>query len=398
MVVARAITHAARAKRLVAITLLYGIVGFAFSSWVTRTPAVRDALGISTARMGVVLLALAAGSMVGLAAAGRCVSRSGSRGVTIIGLATAAAGLALAAVSTSWSSEQALIGALIVYGMGNGFADVGLNVEGSTLERHSGKSVLPVLHAGYSAGNLIGAGVGVAAIGAGVSATVHMAATAALCGAVVFVGRRFIPADADRAASEESPDKEISTLRTSVPIWRDGPFLCIGVVVLGMAFAEGSAHDWLPLVFVDGYDTDKSLAAALYGLFVTAMLVSRILGARMINRFGRVAVLRFTAGFSIVGVALVIAHVNLVMAGIGVAMWGFGSALGFPIGISAAGDDPDRAAVRVSAVTVLGFVAFLAGPPLLGYLSHELGLLIALFSVLVGVVGSLLFASAVRER
>ena len=70
------------------------------------------------------------------------------------------------------------------------------------------------------------------------------------------------------------------------------------------------------------------------------------------------------------------------LAGIGVVLWGLGSALGFPVGMSAAADDPRNAAARVSAVATIGYLAFLVGPPLVGFVGEQVGLLNALLMVL----------------
>ena len=70
------------------------------------------------------------------------------------------------------------------------------------------------------------------------------------------------------------------------------------------------------------------------------------------------------------------------LAGIGVVLWGLGSALGFPVGMSAAADDPRNAAARVSAVATIGYLAFLVGPPLVGFVGEHVGLLNALLMVL----------------
>jgi len=78
-------------------------------------------------------------------------------------------------------------------------------------------------------------------------------------------------------------------------------------------------------------------------------------------------------------------------------LWGLGSALGFPVGMSAAADDPKTAAARVSAVATIGYVAFLIGPPLLGFLGENFGLLNSLLVVLVLVTVAGLASGSARE-
>jgi len=158
--------------------------------------------------------------------------------------------------------------------------------------------------------------------------------------------------------------------------------LLIGVIVLGMAFAEGSANDWLALAMVDGHGVDNATGALVFGIFVTAMTVGRVGGVFLLDTFGRVPVLRVSAVLAGLGLLVVIFAPAPWLAGVGVVLWGLGSALGFPVGMSAAADDPRNAAARVSAVATIGYLAFLVGPPLIGFIGERVGLLNALLLVL----------------
>ena len=127
------------------------------------------------------------------------------------------------------------------------------------------------------------------------------------------------------------------------------------------------------------------------------MTAGRLLGVVLLDRFGRVPVLRASALLSALGLLIVIFVPNAWLATIGVVMWGLGSALGFPVGMSAAADDPRTAAARVSAVATIGYFAFLVGPPLIGFLGEQVGILNALLVVLVLVGVSGIVSPAARE-
>ena len=180
-------------------------------------------------------------------------------------------------------------------------------------------------------------------------------------------------------------------------VWRDPRILLIGLIVLGMAFAEGSANDWLSLSMVDGYGTTNAGGAVMFGVFVTAMTVGRVLGGRVLDRFGRVLVLRGTAVLAVAGLLLVILGPNLGVAVVGVVLWGLGASLGFPVGMSAAADDPRTATASVAAVATIGYFAFLIGPPLIGLIGQQVGLLNAFWVVVVLTVVAGLCATAARE-
>jgi MFS family permease len=126
------------------------------------------------------------------------------------------------------------------------------------------------------------------------------------------------------------------------------------------------------------------------------MTVVRLFGGPLVDRFGRVLVLRILAAAAASGILLFILAPSLPLMLVGAALWGIGASLGFPLGMSAAADDPAKAAARVSAAATIGYVAVLGGPPVLGVISEHIGLLNTLF-ILVGlVVLSGLFSGAAR--
>ena len=167
-------------------------------------------------------------------------------------------------------------------------------------------------------------------------------------------------------------------------------------MVLAFALVEGIANDWLALALVDGHGTSQALGAAGFGLFVATMTVVRLVGGSLLDRWGRPLVLRTAAALAVVGIVLVVLADALPLVALGTLLWGCGAALGFPVGMSAAADDPERAAVRVSVVSSIAYTAFLAGPPVVGLLAEAFGVLDSLLVVLVALVVGGLTAGATR--
>ena len=126
------------------------------------------------------------------------------------------------------------------------------------------------------------------------------------------------------------------------------------------------------------------------------MTVARVVGGSALGRWCRVRVLRVTAAVALVGLLLVVLAPAVPWVMVGVLLWGAGASLGFPVGMSAAADEPARAAVRVSVVSSIGYTAFLAGPPVVGFLAEEVGILRALLVVLVALAVGLVAAAAAR--
>ncbi len=126
------------------------------------------------------------------------------------------------------------------------------------------------------------------------------------------------------------------------------------------------------------------------------MTAMRFFGGRAIDVYGRVTVLRASMAAAAAGLGFFVFAGNIWLATAGAALWGVGAALAFPMGMSAAADDPKYAAARVSVVSTIGYVAFLAGPPLLGYLGDLTGIRLALLAIGVPILGALLLAGAAR--
>ena len=163
-----------------------------------------------------------------------------------------------------------------------------------------------------------------------------------------------------------------------------------------MAFSEGVGNDWLAVAMIDGYGVAPVVGPLTFAIFLAAMTAGRWFGPALIDRRGRVFAVRTSAVVALVGLLLVVFGAVLPVALVGAALWGPGTALGFPVGMSAAADDPAMAAARVSVAASIAYTAFLAGPPLIGFLGDQVGVLRSL-TVVAGLLGvALLLAGVTR--
>ncbi|WP_066582314.1 MFS transporter [Cellulomonas timonensis] len=393
-----------------AVFVVFALNGFNFSSWASRLPAVRDALGLSPEQMGALLLVGAIGSLIALPLSGMVVTRLGARRTVLTFALVNAVGLALAAVGVAGGVVLVVASGAVVFGVGTGTWDASMNLEGAAVEQKLGHTVMPRYHAGFSIGTAVGAAVAAVAAGLGVPVGVHIpvAVLASSIGVALAV-RRFLPerevgavdparhgetTGADPATAVEAP----SRARRAFGSWLEPRTLLIGLVVLAAALTEGSANDWVALAVVDGFGTTDAIGALAFGIFVTAMTAMRFFGTTLLDRFGRVATLQFCALLSLIGLGIftLAPEGMLWLALVGIVLWGMGAALGFPVGMSAASDDPAHAAGRVSVVATIGYSAFLAGPPLLGLLAGAVGYRHALLAIAVPGLGGLFVLHAVR--
>ena len=378
-----------------AVFTIFGLSGFVFATWASRVPAVRDLLGSSTQTMGLLIVGISVGSIAGLLASSHIIARLGATRTilwvySVVGVAMVLLGVVVVVAPA--------FGPIFVVLLGLGAAsvvDVAMNLSGAANERAVGRTLMPLFHAAFSLGTVLGAALGSVLELAGVPVAVHFIGVGLLALAVNAVLVRFLqPAEEPVDASAEQAH---STWRDRLSVWRDPRVLLIGLIVLGMAFAEGSANDWLSLAMVDGHGLDNAGGAAVLGTFLAAMTLGRIGGVVVLDRFGRVPVLRAAAALAVVGLLLVILVPVDWIAVVGCVLWGVGASLGFPVGMSAAADDPRTATATVSAVATIGYCAFLVGPPLIGFLGERFGILNGLLAVLVLIAIGGLASSAARD-
>jgi predicted MFS family arabinose efflux permease len=378
------------------IYFIFALPGFSMASWVSRTPTIRDALGASTAQMGWIIFGMAVGSIAGLMSASHLIAHKGGRFVMVTGLVISSIGLIIVGIGGSWIINSILVFlGLAIFGFGNGICDVAMNVEGTAVEGVTKKSLLTGFHAAFSVGTLFGAIVGSVATKSGVSVPVHIIFAAIVTVLSIIFLARFVPLGTGKENNDDSNEPPMSA-RERMAVWKEPRTILISIIVLGMAFAEGSANDWLPLIMVDGYNVTPTMGSFAFGLFVAAMTVGRAIGGLLLDRLGRVLVLRISALLAIVGLLIVIFGGSYEFATIGIVLWGLGAAFGFPVGLSAAGDDPRGVAARVSAVATAGYLAFLVGPPFLGFVGEMIGLLRALIVVLITVTIAGLLSQAAK--
>ena len=391
----------------------YAGSGLVFATWVSRIPAIRDDLELSSGQVGLMLLCMSLGSFISVAASGLIVLRLGSKLTTRLGSIIQTTGVIVVGLGATVFSEAAVVGAgLIIVGLGTGSWNTASNIEGAAVERALGRHIMPRLHGSFSIGTVVGAGLGALAASIHLPVAIHLSVVAVAVGVAVVIGAGYYQADklnraasmvdvsdasavpgtgpipivgkgevADASAKKASDAKKAGKAKIAAA-WRDPRTLMLGALVLGLGLAEGAAGDWVALALVDGYGAKDSIGAIGYGIFVSAMTIGRFAGTVVLDKYGRVVVLRVGAALAVVGLGLFVFAPSAQIALGALVLWGLGSALGFPVAMSAASDDPEHAAARVSVVSTVGYGAFLGGPPLLGLLAEHVGVLHSLLAVL----------------
>ncbi|MFF9808416.1 MFS transporter [Streptomyces coeruleorubidus] len=348
--------------------VLYGTL---LGTWVVHIPAIEERVGISHAALGGLLVVLGLGAFLGMQVAGPLTDRLGTRTVVPAGGVLCGATLFLPGLAHDpWT----LAAALLVFGLCNGCLDVSMNAHAVHVEKAYGRPVMSGFHATFSVGGVLAALAGAGAAGAGLHPAAGMAAMGAV-GVVVSLAaaRALLPA----AAAVESPASPEET-RTSPAVERGGTtgrVWLLAVLALMVMLCEGAANDWSVLHMKDVLGASAGTAAFAYGTFAAAMTVGRLLADPFAARFGSRAILRHGAIMAAVGITLVVLGPWLWAVFTGWALFGLGLSGTVPQLFSAAGHaDPSAAGANVSRVAGLGYVGMLAGPAVIGWLTHLVAL------------------------
>lgn len=375
-----------RAAR-VATWTFFTLNGFAVGLWVVHIPDVERATGISHSTLGLLLLVLGGAAFLGMQVAGPLVDRFGQRRLVpaagvLLGLAMSGPGLA-----DSW---WALGLALLALGFGNGTLDVAMNSHAVVVERAYPRPIMASFHAMWSIGGAIAAVVGAVALDAGVPAAVSLSAAGAVCVVVSLATARFLVDGAQEAGSAADAGPRAKPTRL---VW------LLGGLAFALMLAEGVANDWAALHSQDVLGTSDSTAAFAYGAFAVAMTAGRSATDRVAALAGPVAIVRYGAALAAAGLLVVSFAPWVPLVLVGWALFGLGLSGGVPQLFTAAGNLDARASGALMAKVVgLGYVGLLAGPALIGGLTHWVPLNTAFLVAVALCVLAAVFGSVIAPR
>lgn len=359
--------RAARVATFVYFVLNGSLIGL----WLVQIPAVEKHADISHATLGSLLVLLGLGAFLGMQIAGRLADRLGTRVVLPAAGVLCAAALALPALP---SDLWALGGALLLFGFGNGCLDVSMNAHAVHVEKAYNRPVMSAFHATFSVGGVIAALVTAGATKAGMSPAATLAAAAAI-GVVIALA----PARSLLATTPEPESGAIAAPQPAQPAAkrRKAParIWILAALALACMLCEGVANDWSALELKTILGAPASTAAFAYGTYAAAMTIGRLLADRVSGHFGSAAVLRYGAAAGAAGLSVVAFAPWIWLALVGWALFGLGLSGCVPQLFSAAGHtDPAAAGTNVSRVAGLGYLGMLAGPAIIGWMTHLVAL------------------------
>ncbi|MFE1963265.1 MFS transporter [Streptomyces sp. NPDC059479] len=384
------IERSLRAARLATFGF-FTLNGFVLGMWVVHIPVVEHRAGISHAVLGWLLLLLGGGAFAGMQLVGPLTDRFGARKVVPVSAALCSAAVVLPGLAANgWT----LGAALLVLGFGNGCLDVSMNTHAVQVERGYRRPVMSAFHAFFSVGGVLAALVGARTLSWEWSPATTLTLVSVFGVAVTALAAPALlrpePADGpNKADGREADGPEVASYTSQAPQTSPAPtarrrtpprIWALAALALMLMLSEGVANDWSVLAMRDVLDAPAATAAFAYGAFSTAMTVGRLLTDRVAARFGPVAVVRYGAALGAIGLTAVALSPWIPLALAGWTVFGIGLSGCVPQLFSAAGHaDQDSAGTNVSRVAGLGYLGMLAGPAIIGPLTHFIPLNVTFF-------------------
>lgn len=351
-----------------AVAAVFFIQGLAFASWASRIPTIQHTLGLSESALGAVLLALPVGLMLSLPLSGWLIAKAGSRIVVII--AAMLYSLVLVTLGLAENTFN-LIGGLFLFGFAGNLVNIAINTQAVGVEALYKKSIMASFHGVWSLAGFLGAAFGTIMIGAGIVPYQHFIFILALAWAVVAVSSRYFLKE-DLNKNENQP----------IFVMPDKSLVHLGIIAFCSMICEGAMFDWSGVYFKKVVLAENAWVGAGYTAFMCTMALSRFLADGLTHRYGLKRILQLSGVLTASGLAIAVLFPTMVMAILGFFLVGAGVSSVVPLVYSAAGKSKVMSpGVALAAVSTIGFLGFLFGPPLIGLVAGATSLRIS-FSII----------------
>ncbi|MDC0712028.1 MFS transporter [Stigmatella sp. ncwal1] len=335
---------------------LFFLQGLCFATWASRIPSIQQKLSLSEADLGFALLALPAGLMVSLPLAGWLVARAGSARVVVGALFFY--GLVLTGLGQARSLAQLAAG-LFVFGFAGNMVNIAVNTQGVGVEVLYQRSIMASFHGMWSLAGFAAAAVGTVVMGAGVVPAQHFL--------VVMLGVWAVTAFCSRFTLKEEARAAGGGRIFAVP---DKSLLALGIIAFCCMMCEGAMFDWSGVYFQQVVRAEPAWVGTGYATFMASMATGRFIADWLTLKLGLTRVFQLSGGLIAMGLLLAVGIPQLPTALIGFLLVGFGVSSVVPLVYGAAGRSRTMpAGVALAAVSTIGFMGFLIGPPVIGLLA-----------------------------
>ncbi len=374
--------RATRVYRIALCAFFFG-QGLTFSSWASRIPDIKNALQLSDGQLGGLLLGLPAGQLTGLMLSGYLVARFGSKQILSIACILYPASLMLVGLA---NTSLALFFALYAMGVFGNFYNISVNTQAVAVERLYGRSIMASFHGVWSLAGFTGGIIGALMVNYNISPMMHFVFTFCLVMCLVQVARFYI-----------LPRDRKTSMKASVFTMPDKSVILLGLIAFACMICEGTMFDWSGIYFETVVNTPVELSRLGFVAFMSMMAGGRFMADYFINRVGAQRMLRNSGIIILIGLAMSVAFPNIITSVIGFMMVGIGVSSVVPITYSMAGKSTTMiSSAALASVSSIGFLGFLIGPPLIGFISESFGLRVAFGLVALLGLGTTLLSKKVN--
>ena len=367
-----------------ATTLAYAVQGLSVALLVTRTPAIKAALGLSDTQLGLLLVAIPVVAVVGTIIAGTLAPRIGSRAVLRIAGPIVPASTMVVGFSENLALSAA---ALIVFGIALGAADATMNMQATSVQHGYGRPIISSCFAWLSAASLCGALLSSAAAATGITLGIFFLASALIMIPLQLLAGPHLVTDV-RITHSTTPGR--------VP-WL--PLIAIGLGLMCASFLDSSATNWSALFLTDQVAASDATGALGYAAYSISLLIGQSLVDRLDARYGAVALIRVGSIIGLIAVITIITAQSPARGLLGFALLGLSVAPFLPLAFTAAAaHDPDRSGRAIARINVFSYIGVLLGAPLIGVVADSSSLRFAFTLLMIAPVVALAGAKAYRTR
>ena len=343
-----------------AVSCLFFLQGLSFASWASRIPSIQQAIGLSDVALGMVLFALPVGSMISVPFSGWLVSKYGSRRVAANALLFYSLFLVFIGLA---NSVALLVGSLVLFGMVGNVSNIAINTQAVIVESRYKKNIMASLHGLWSLAGFVAAWIGSMMIGEEIMPVNHFLLIAATITAALALTYRYLLPDTDQKSTS-----------TRLFIKPDKTLMRLGIIAFFCMICEGAMFDWSGIYFKKVVAADKSFIGMGYAAFMLSMATGRFISDWAVNKLGCQKTLSLSGSLIATGLLIAIIFPYLGPAITGFLIVGFGVSSVIPLVYSQSGKTSHSPGMALAAVSSIGFLGFLAGPPLIGLVAGFLNL------------------------
>ncbi len=342
----------------IAVSLFFFSQGLAFSSWASRIPTIKSALGISEGQLGTLLLMMPIGQLCTMALSGKLVAKYGSKNVLKIVVLIYPLILCFIGLAQNFYQLGAV---LFLFGVIGNMCNISVNTQGVEVEKIYGKSIMSSFHGAWSIAGFTGALIGLLMMNIHISTFYHFVIIYAIIVLNWFLNKKYL------VESLPAPKQEKKSIFSKPDI----TLVQLGVIGFLSMATEGAMFDWSGVYFQNIVKAPQNLVILGYASFMVMMATGRFVGDYFISRFGKQRIMQISGLLMFSGLMLSVFVPQLIVCTLAFMMVGLGVACNVPTVYSVAGKNKKvNPGVALAMVSSISFLGFLMGPPLIGYIAE----------------------------